>query len=127
LRNVEAISLGILSTWIQVGPLDKPRHRAPADDASASFTRAARYHCDQATFRAPAECAATRTPATRHDTLDGVSFAVDRRFLEGCMAMMAARGFRHLPVLDAGKVVGVISIGDVVKDTIRDLEHNVGS
>ena len=26
--------------------------------------------------------------------------------LEGCMAMMAARGFRHLPVLDAGKVVG---------------------
>ena len=34
--------------------------------------------------------------------------------------------FRHLPVLDAGKVVGVISIGDVVKDIIRNLEHNVG-
>lgn len=46
--------------------------------------------------------------------------------LEGCMTMMAARGFRHLPVLDAGKVVGVISIGDVVKDIIRDLELNVG-
>jgi CBS domain-containing protein len=46
--------------------------------------------------------------------------------LEGCMAMMASRGFRHLPVLDAGKVVGVISIGDVVKETIRDLELNVG-
>jgi CBS domain-containing protein len=46
--------------------------------------------------------------------------------LEGCRAMMAARGFRHLPVLDAGKVVGVISIGDVVKDIIRDLELNVG-
>ncbi|BDG70470.1 CBS domain-containing protein [Roseomonas fluvialis] len=46
--------------------------------------------------------------------------------LEGCMAMMASRGFRHLPVLDAGKVVGVISIGDVVKDIIRDLERNVG-
>jgi CBS domain-containing protein len=45
--------------------------------------------------------------------------------LAGCMAMMASRGFRHLPVLDAGKVVGVISIGDVVKDIIRDLEHNV--
>ena len=40
--------------------------------------------------------------------------------LEGCMALMAERGFRHLPVLDAGKVVGVISIGDVVKDIIRD-------
>ena len=46
--------------------------------------------------------------------------------LDGCMAMMADRGFRHLPVLDAGKVVGVISIGDVVKNTIRDLELNVG-
>src|SRR5215467_12256354 len=46
--------------------------------------------------------------------------------LEGCMTMMSARGFRHLPVLDAGKVVGVISIGDVVKDIIRNLEHNVG-
>src|SRR6476620_4514028 len=46
--------------------------------------------------------------------------------LEGCMALMAERGFRHLPVLDAGKVVGVLSIGDVVKDIIRDLEHNVG-
>ena len=45
--------------------------------------------------------------------------------LKRCMAMMATRNFRHLPVLDAGKVVGVISIGDVVKDIIRNLEHNV--
>jgi len=29
-------------------------------------------------------------------------------------------------VLDAGKVVGVMSIRDVVKDIIRNLEHNVG-
>jgi CBS domain-containing protein len=46
--------------------------------------------------------------------------------LKDCMAIMAERSFRHLPVLDAGKVVGVISIGDVVKNIIRDLEHNVG-
>jgi len=46
--------------------------------------------------------------------------------LEGCMSMMVTRGFRHLPVLDAGKVVGVISIGDIVKEVIRDLERNVG-
>ena len=58
-------------------------------------------------------------------TRDPVTVKPDDQ-LEGCMARMAARGFRHLPVLDAGKVVGVISIGDVVKDIIRSLEHNVG-
>ena len=40
--------------------------------------------------------------------------------------MLRTFPFRHLPVLDEGKVVGVISIGDVVKDIIRDLQHNVG-
>jgi CBS domain-containing protein len=45
--------------------------------------------------------------------------------LDGCMALMAERGYRHLPVLDADKVVGVISIGEVVKNMIRDLELNV--
>ena len=45
--------------------------------------------------------------------------------LEGCMAMMAERGYRHLPVLDADKVVGVISMGEVVKEIIRDLKLNV--
>ena len=45
--------------------------------------------------------------------------------LDGCMAMMAERGYRHLPVLEAGKGVGVISGGEVVKKTSRDLELNV--
>ncbi|MDX2277252.1 MAG: CBS domain-containing protein [Hyphomonadaceae bacterium] len=45
--------------------------------------------------------------------------------VENCMALMSARGFRHLPVLDGDKVVGVISIGDAVKDVIRRLELNV--
>ena len=45
--------------------------------------------------------------------------------LDGCMALMAERGYRHLPVLDADKGVAVISIGEVVKNMIRDLELNV--
>src|SRR4249919_4342520 len=67
---------------------------------------------------------AKQTPVGRVMTGNPVTVKPDDP-LEGCMAMMAQRSFRHLPVLDAGKVVGVISIGDVVKDIIRDLEHNV--
>ena len=68
---------------------------------------------------------AKQTPVGQVMTGNPVTVKPDDR-LEGCMAMMAARSFRHLPVLDAGKVVGVISIGDLVKDIIRNLEHNVG-
>ena len=68
---------------------------------------------------------AKQTPVDQVMTANPVTVKPDDP-LEGCMALMAERGFRHLPVLDAGKVVGVISIGDVVKDIIRDLEHNVG-
>lgn len=46
--------------------------------------------------------------------------------VDACMGLMSTKGFRHLPVMDQGKVVGVISIGDIVKDVIRDLELNVG-
>src|SRR5438874_10876209 len=40
--------------------------------------------------------------------------------LEDCMALMTDKHVRHLPVLDQGKVIGVISIGDVVKALIAE-------
>ena len=39
--------------------------------------------------------------------------------LGSCMNTMASRNIRHLPVVDSGKVVGMVSVGDIVKDIIR--------
>ena len=39
--------------------------------------------------------------------------------LDQCMKMMMARSIRHLPVLDGSTVVGMVSIGDIVKDIMQ--------
>ena len=67
---------------------------------------------------------AKQTPVGQVMTGDLVTVKPDDQ-VQGCLEIMKARGFRHLPVLDAGKIVGVISIGDVVKDIIHKLELNV--
>lgn len=52
--------------------------------------------------------------------------------IEECMTLMTDKRFRHLPVLDDGELVGVISIGDLVKAIIAEqkslidqLEHYI--
>ncbi|WP_072396817.1 CBS domain-containing protein [Hyphomicrobium sp. CS1GBMeth3] len=42
--------------------------------------------------------------------------------VEECLAIMTARTVRHLPVLDRKTVVGIVSIGDLVKAIIADKE-----
>ena len=42
-----------------------------------------------------------------------------------CMVHMTDRHIRHLPVVEGGRVVGVISIGDVVRTVIDDLRFTV--
>jgi CBS domain-containing protein len=44
--------------------------------------------------------------------------------VESIMNMMTEHRFRHVPVVEAGRLVGIISIGDVVKSRIEELEKD---
>lgn len=50
--------------------------------------------------------------------------------VQECMALMTEKHVRHLPVIDEGRLIGIISIGDVVKEIIAEqsavIDHLTG-
>ena len=45
--------------------------------------------------------------------------------IQDCMQLMTHRHIRHLPVIDQGQLIGLISIGDVVKQIISNQEITI--
>ena len=45
--------------------------------------------------------------------------------IEDCMALMTARRIRHLPVIEKERLIGIVTIGDVVKQIISDQEFTI--
>ena len=72
-----------------------------------------------------------KTP-TRDIMTTDVICARPEQTIEQCMAVMTDKRVRHLPVLDQESLVGIVSIGDLVKSIIADqnfaieqLEHYI--
>ena len=72
----------------------------------------------------------SRDTPTRDIMTSPVMYVPPRHTSDQCMALMTESRLRHLPVMDGGKLIGIISIGDLVKDIlseqkfiIEQLEH----
>jgi CBS domain-containing protein len=47
--------------------------------------------------------------------------------IESLMGRMTAGKFRHMPVVEQGKLVGIVSIGDVVKNRVEEIEREAAA
>jgi len=67
----------------------------------------------------------SRETAVREIMTGKVMWTRPEQTIEECMALMTNKRIRHLPVLDEGRLIGVISIGDVVKSIISEQEFMI--
>ncbi len=64
----------------------------------------------------------SKKTAVREAMTENVLFVRPSQTIGDCMALMSAKHVRHLPVMDNDRLMGVISIGDVVKALIAEKE-----
>jgi CBS domain-containing protein len=67
----------------------------------------------------------SRDTAVRDVMTSPVMYVGPHQSTDECMALMTNRRLRHLPVLDGGKLIGMVSIGDLVKDIISEQQFAI--
>jgi len=64
----------------------------------------------------------SRTTPIKEVMTTNVITVTPKNTVEECMALMSDKRIRHLPVIEDGRVTGILSIGDLVKETIAEQE-----
>ena len=67
----------------------------------------------------------SKQTAVREVMTSSVMYARPDQTNEECMAMMTDNRLRHLPVIDDGRLLGLVSIGDLVKDIISEQQFTI--
>jgi CBS domain-containing protein len=69
----------------------------------------------------------SRDSAVRDIMSTNVLCARPEQTVQECMALMSDKRARHLPVVEKNKVIGLISIGDLVMSIINEQQHEIES
>lgn len=67
---------------------------------------------------------AKTTPVTEVMTPKVITVTTDST-INDCMQLMSRHKIRHLPVVEDRKLIGILSIGDIVMATIREQDHHI--
>jgi CBS domain-containing protein len=67
---------------------------------------------------------AKTTPISEVMTPNVITVSTDMT-IQNCMQIFSDKKFRHLPVMDEGTVVGVLSIGDIVTSMIQEQRNHI--
>jgi CBS domain-containing protein len=67
----------------------------------------------------------SHTTAIKDVMTSGVLSVNPEQSIDECMTLMTNKHIRHLPVLENGKLIGLVSIGDVVKAIISEHEYTI--
>ncbi|GAB2872935.1 hypothetical protein GCM10027093_05580 [Paraburkholderia jirisanensis] len=67
----------------------------------------------------------SRNTQVREIMSSTVRYVSPQQTTDECMALMTEYRIRYLPVIMAGEVIGMVSIGDLVKNQIAEQEHTI--